>query len=298
MINWLSNLNLAPMFSHHQIIRVPIFLMLIILAIELFYLLKYNRYINQLIKKVRQDQLQDDKILSTLLEKYKTGNINSFSTNTASYIEHYFSQKMRAIKWKLKLIKQSDAAFLLLGFLGSFMILLLAVLNLNWPDLNSINQIPELLLQLSPSLRSAFYSATAGIISSLVLNIANRLFSTELKLKKLYRTVEDYLYHNFQEQSAAQIEQLVMITNSIKELQNTLSSIEDVLKNTMAGSLVGFENSVKLLAELFESGLTSNKMLNSQQLASVLQKIAATSEFQEKEYEDNEQEEKMKLNHS
>lgn len=298
MINWLSNLNLAPMFSHHQIIRVLIFLMLIILAIELFYLLKYNRYINQLIKKVRQDQLQDDKILSTLLEKYKTGNSNSFSTNTASYIEHYFSQKMRAIKWKLKLIKQSDAAFLLLGFLGSFMILLLAVLNLNWPDLNSINQIPELLLQLSPSLRSAFYSATAGIISSLVLNIANRLFSTDLKLKKLYRTVEDYLYHNFQEQSAAQIEQLVMITNSIKELQNTLSSIEDVLKNTMAGSLVGFENSVKLLTELFESGLTPNKMLNSQQLASVLQKIAATSEFQEKEYEDNEQEEKMKLNHS
>lgn len=175
--------------------------------------------IKQQIEQIQQNST-DAKIYQNVQQKYAKLKQNDglVNVNIPSFLEEFMGeyeiqarfvrQRNRGIPKSLKLIQMFISMAILIGVLGTFIGLIIALGEMGKPNSEVLNGI-----------NTAFYTSVAGILNSLLINVSTRILNTDQLFVQLILNLENLLYSSNKLTSEGEI---------IKALQQVADNVTDL----------------------------------------------------------------------
>lgn len=238
----INNLELKSIidFIHTQgfyYVLYTYFLLLVLLTeiITLFYL---NYHLVKLGKDIYIDKLDNNPLLIDLKKKYKVLLERQYDlVNTRRFIDSYFSRYSKIKVFLINIIENSGFFFLMLGLVGAFIILLSAIISINFQGLAGFQELYDRLSEVISNLQPAAFSLILGIISAIIINIFLKLFDLNNRYDKIKLRLENYLDNNLKYKYNREFKQLKLFEQLIQNLNNNFMGLEDVIEDTISDSL-------------------------------------------------------------
>ncbi|GAB6100665.1 hypothetical protein JCM16358_25440 [Halanaerocella petrolearia] len=234
-------------WSKHPYITMYIVAIILIGIFMIWRLRRVNLRLDQIIDNMNNNNYESDSFLKGMKEEYEELLAKSKDKiNTQSFIEAYFSKKIDGIiKW-IKIIDKSVSVLILLGVLGTFIGLTFSLSNI---DLNILSQDMtkgiNKLSKLLEGMKIAFYTSIAGMITSVIVNVVNRIWNPEQKMISIMTRLEDYLDNNIRGQIDRQTRQVEAVTELSNKIEQSFSSLENVLTDTFIESIGTLDNTMQ-----------------------------------------------------
>ncbi|QKY68667.1 MotA/TolQ/ExbB proton channel family protein [Lentibacillus sp. CBA3610] len=156
----------------------------------------------------------------------------------------------------IKLVQMTVSIFILIGVLGTFIGLTIALGNIDATGTQLVENIAAVL----SGIDVAFYTSIAGMGLSLIMTVLIKIFNTEYMLTDIMLKVESNLEENEQDGVNRLIDVSEAINQSIQHLQETNQQSLTGIEHAFAGFqeyTSGLQQSAKDLAA-FNDGLSSN----------------------------------------
>lgn len=221
---------------------IYIYFLLLLLTIEVILILGFFYKLNSRMRSIKKNHLEKDNTLQELIKEYESL-LNNYRENirTDSFIKAYLHKRYNFVLWLSKITKQSDIFFLFLGLLGAFIIILMAVLQLNLDGLQSFEEFFSRIIVLLASLKPALYIFLFSIICAIINNMVYKLWNLEGKIETYKSLLENFLVNELKVQTSTHTYQLEAIDNLINTIENSIVKLEDIIGDTLTESIEDLE---------------------------------------------------------
>lgn len=200
----------------------------------------------------RRNEQYNSNILNSIIEDYKSaakGNYNE--VNTQAIIEKSFNQELRSLNIGERFVKHSVSLMIVLGLLGTFLGLTLAVGDLvelldstaSNDILENFQPIVDGLLSAVSGMAVAFITSLIGIACSVILTLLNIIFDVEEARETLMVHIEEYLDNT-----------VALVLSKDKETEYTM--MNKILRNTFVEFGEKIEKTLQQTVETFGEKLS------------------------------------------
>lgn len=203
-------------------------------------LTKYKLTKKKLMNDARRDLGEfDDPLLDATVKEFKKANKSKVTVNTYAIVESNMSKHWQVILLAERFQKTAVSLMIILGLLGTFFGLTLAVgelVNILGSDLANVEDVVNKMIVSVNGMAVAFQTSLFGIGGSVILTVARILFSVEQKREDIAVYIEDYLDNTiakaFAEEKFNEYDKLVKaMENVFKEFGTQISiTFTDVVK--------------------------------------------------------------------
>ena len=200
----------------------------------------------------RRNEQYDSNILNIIIEDYKSASMGNYSeVNTQAIIEKSFNQELRMLNMGERYVKNATSLMIVLGLLGTFFGLTLAVGELvqviagsgATEIMDNFTSIIDGLLRAVSGMAVAFITSLVGIGCSVILTILNIVFDVEEERETLMVYIEEYL------------DNTVALVLS-KDKQTEYSMMNNILRNTFVEFGEKIEKTLQRTVETFGDKLS------------------------------------------
>lgn len=252
------NLSSNPIGMTIIIIIITVLILAVIAITTLLF--KYNSTRKKLMtNEMRVLGKFDDAMLDSTVSEFKAANKSKLAVNTYAIVEGNMSKHWSTILFLERFQKTAVSLMIILGLLGTFFGLTLAVaelVNVLGGDLTDNQQLVDSMIQSVEGMAVAFQTSLFGISGSVILTVLRMIFSVEQKREDISVFIEDYLDNTiakaFAEEKFNEYDKLVnAMENVFKEFGTQISvTFTDVVKS----STDKIDNSSQAI-EMLASGL-------------------------------------------
>ncbi len=211
------------------IITIIVFIFISAFMINLLIRKKYAKIQQDLDDRVqRRNEQYESNVLNIIIEDYKSASMGNYSeVNTQAIIEKSFNQELRTLNMGERYVKHATSLMIVLGLLGTFFGLTLAVGEIVQTlagsaaseIMDNFTPFVEGLLSAVLGMAVAFITSLVGISCSVMLTVLNIVFDVEEARETLMVHVEEYL------------DNTVALVLS-KDKQTEYSMMNNILRNT------------------------------------------------------------------
>jgi hypothetical protein len=227
------------------IILIIIAVLILSIAAIAVLLIKYNSTKKKLMAhEMRVLGKFDDHFLDNAVKEFKEANKSKLAVNTYAIVEGNMSRHWGHILIAERFQKTAVSLMIILGLLGTFFGLTLAVSELvnvfAIEDLSNTENLIDNLVASVTGMSVAFTTSLFGIAGSIILTVVRMIFSVEQKREDILVYVEDYLDNTiakaFAEEKFNEYDKLVnAMENVFKEFGTQISlTFTDVVKSSTA----------------------------------------------------------------
>ncbi|KGP74682.1 MotA/TolQ/ExbB proton channel family protein [Pontibacillus yanchengensis] len=168
----------------------------------------------RLLKDLQYEYLQDNEEKDPLSREHIQSIIES-------YFAQYYLRGKYNVAQRLKLIQTLGSITILVGVLGTFVGLVLALRGINE------NDIQNSIMPILSGINTAFYTSIAGIICSVVINLHTKFKNSDQLFLNLMLTVENSILAEEQESANNQVvEAIAEVGNEIKSLKQSFIDVQ------------------------------------------------------------------------
>lgn len=252
------NLSTNPVGMTIIVIIIAVLVLAIIAIVTL--LAKYNNTKKKLMaNEMRVLGKFDDSFLDSAVTEFKEANKSKLAVNTYAIVEGNMSKHWNYILLFERFQKTAVSLMIILGLLGTFFGLTLAVgelVSVLGGDLTNNEELVDNMIKSVNGMAVAFQTSLFGILGSVILTVLRMIFSVEQKREDIAVFVEDYLDNTiakaFAEEKFNEYDKLVhAMENVFKEFGTQISvTFTDVVKS----STDKIDNSTQAI-EILTSGL-------------------------------------------
>ncbi len=203
-------------------------LFLLILSIVIIFCL--NSYFSKINKNVKEDIGEEVPWIKDIIEKYKLLLKRQRDlVNTPVFIENYFLEKKRIILSIINIIENSDKIFILLGFFGTFYIVLQALINFNFDQIVSFQELNNQFGQILLNLKPALFVLLLGIISAVLIKIILKSINLKERFNSIKNRLVNHLENNIKYKYNRELKELELLGQLIQTVEEGFKSLENAI---------------------------------------------------------------------
>lgn len=204
-----------------------ILFLLILSIVIIFYL---NSYFSKINKNVKEDIGEEVPWIKDIIEKYKLLLKRQRDlVNTPVFIENYFLEKKRIILSIINIIENSDKIFILLGFFGTFYIVLQALINFNFDQIVSFQELNNQFGQILLNLKPALFVLLLGIISAVLIKIILKSINLKERFNSIKNRLVNHLENNIKYKYNRELKELELLGQLIQTVEEGFKSLENAI---------------------------------------------------------------------
>ncbi len=226
-------------FIHSQglFFTLYIYLILFVLLSELSSLFFLNYHLIKLGKSINIDSVEKNPFLEDLIKKYRELLSRQYDmVNTRSFINSYFSKNSKIKFYVISLIENSGFLFFLLGIMGAFIVMLSAIISINFDGLTGFQGLYTRLEGVIYTLKPALFFIIISIISAIFINVFSKLFAIGSRFENIKNRLENYLENNLKYKYNRELKQLELFEKLIDVINTNFMSLEDVIEDSISDS--------------------------------------------------------------
>lgn len=203
-------------------------LFLLILSIVIIFCL--NSYFSKINKNVKEDIGEEVPWIKDIIEKYKLLLKRQRDlVNTPVFIENYFLEKKRIILSIINILENSDKIFILLGFFGTFYIVLQALINFNFDQIVSFQELNNQFGQILLNLKPALFVLLLGIISAVLIKIILKSINLKERFNSIKNRLVNHLENNIKYKYNRELKELELLGQLIQTVEEGFKSLENAI---------------------------------------------------------------------
>ncbi|HHU92986.1 MAG TPA: hypothetical protein GXZ20_07635 [Halanaerobiaceae bacterium] len=203
-------------------------LFLLILSIVIIFCL--NSYFSKINKNVKEDIGEEVPWIKDIIEKYKLLLKRQRDlVNTPVFIENYFLEKKRIILSIINIIENSDKIFILLGLFGTFYIVLQALINFNFDQIVSFQELNNQFGQILLNLKPALFVLLLGIISAVLIKIILKSINLKERFNSIKNRLVNHLENNIKYKYNRELKELELLGQLIQTVEEGFKSLENAI---------------------------------------------------------------------
>ncbi len=203
-------------------------LFLLILSIVIIFCL--NSYFSKINKNVKEDIGEEVPWIKDIIEKYKLLLKRQRDlVNTPVFIENYFLEKKRIILSIINIIEYSDKIFILLGLFGTFYIVLQALINFNFDQIVSFQELNNQFGQILLNLKPALFVLLLGIISAVLIKIILKSINLKERFNSIKNRLVNHLENNIKYKYNRELKELELLGQLIQTVEEGFKSLENAI---------------------------------------------------------------------
>lgn len=204
-----------------------ILFLLILSIVIIFYL---NSYFSKINKNVKEDIGEEVPWIKDIIEKYKLLLKRQRDlVNTPVFIENYFLEKKRIILSIINIIENSDKIFILLGLFGTFYIVLQALINFNFDQIVSFQELNNQFGQILLNLKPALFVLLLGIISAVLIKIILKSINLKERFNSIKNRLVNHLENNIKYKYNRELKELELLGQLIQTVEEGFKSLENAI---------------------------------------------------------------------
>lgn len=203
-------------------------LFLLILSIVIIFCL--NSYFSKINKNVKEDIGEEVPWIKDIIEKYKLLLKRQRDlVNTPVFIENYFLEKKRIILSIINIIENSDKIFILLGLFGTFYIVLQTLINFNFDQIVSFQELNNQFGQILLNLKPALFVLLLGIISAVLIKIILKSINLKERFNSIKNRLVNHLENNIKYKYNRELKELELLGQLIQTVEEGFKSLENAI---------------------------------------------------------------------
>lgn len=203
-------------------------LFLLILSIVIIFCL--HSYFSKINKNVKEDIGEEVPWIKDIIEKYKLLLKRQRDlVNTPVFIENYFLEKKRIILSIINIIENSDKIFILLGLFGTFYIVLQALINFNFDQIVSFQELNNQFGQILLNLKPALFVLLLGIISAVLIKIILKSINLKERFNSIKNRLVNHLENNIKYKYNRELKELELLGQLIQTVEEGFKSLENAI---------------------------------------------------------------------
>ena len=266
MLGLISNLNIKDIINFIQsqglFFTIYIYSILILLVSELSSLFFLNYHLIILGKSINIDSVEKNPFLEDLIKNYKELLNRQYDmVNTQSFIDSYFSKNSKIKFYLINFIKNTGFFFLLLGIMGAFAVVLLAIISIDFEGLTGFQGLYSRLDGVIYTLKPALLFIIISIISAIVSNLLSKIFDINSRFKIIKIRLENFLENNLKYKYNRELKQLKLLEKLIEVINTSFMGLEDVIEDSISDSFSEINDTIKEYIKLTKSGSVSKKKI-------------------------------------
>lgn len=274
MIDTLMRLN--PVAQTMIVTILCIFIATIVLSLSIKG--KYRRILRDIqSENCKKEEVFNTKVINYIIDDYKKAAKRNVEVNTQAIIEANFNAELGNLQLGEKFITKSTSLMIILGLLGTFFGLTLAIAELvntlsaasGTEMLGDMNEVIGGLVKSVNGMSVAFITSLFGIASSIVITILNIFVSIDREREAVMIEIEEYLDNTLAkglviEERNSDIKLQMELIESLKEFNKSLESTMGDMSETIsyrfeaaASGIEQFSSSLMKSVDKFDNSLNT-----------------------------------------
>lgn len=269
-------MKLNPVAQMMIVTILCIFVVTIILSLSLKS--KYRRILRDIqSESCKKDEVFSTKVINYIIDDYKKAAQRNVEVNTQAIIEANFNAELGRLQLGEKFINKSTSLMIILGLLGTFFGLTLAIAELvntlnaagGTEMLGNMDNVIGGLINSVNGMSVAFVTSLFGIASSIVITILNIFISVDREREAVMIEIEEYLDNTLAkgiviEERNSDLKLQMELIETLKEFNKSLESTMGDMSETIsyrfevaASGIEQFSSSLMKSVDKFDNSLNT-----------------------------------------
>lgn len=208
------------------------YFIIILLITSIIVLICLNKYFSKISKNIKNDMQAKIPWARDIIVRYELLlKRQQDLVNTATFLDNYYLERKRLLIYIINIIDNSDKIFLLLGLFGSFNIILQALINFNFEQIVSFQELYNQFGNILYNLKPALFILLLGIISAIIIKIMLKSINIKEKFNSIKKRLENYLENNVKYKYNRELKELELLEQLIKTVEHGFIRLEKALVN-------------------------------------------------------------------